>query len=621
MIENYVFSGIGHALGKFTITNDDLEAATEKGYLKGFNSDRVRESEAYKEFLKSNPGISPFSFLAEFKMGFKTRNHVAPFPPTKTKLKAAENTLNLAVKAVENALEDSGVHPEEIDAWFMSTATPTEQAPGIASILKCYFVNINNNITCTTVTSACVGFNINIQRAIEYFKCHPDAKHIIIGHSEVMSEIIRRLVDFVPYATFADAAAAIVLSRVHSDKEQGVVSVVNHEDLYMIDFLGANKQGDLYMDAGIVKDRAIINISDVSREALAKSGWNLNEIDLMIPHQTGNAIVHGAAEKMNFPLRKIYQDVQKNHGNLSGASIPLSLSLLKKEKKIKPGMKLLTATAGLGGEFGAYTYIIQDDFYKKTTSALYGKELTGKTALVTGSTGAVGFEICRELAAKGCKLILHYNSHEEKRIALENELKNFKAGYSFFNADFSKPAEVNSLISSVKNSIGEIDYLVHTTGITGPVLKSGDVSDEDSNVVSQVNENAPVEITKQLKHLVKSVVLFIGSVAEDAQFPGSAAYVQSKKGLHGYAVNFSAESAAKGIRTIYYMPGIINSGMGKQLDDKLQYNIMMGINQEEVLDVRDVAYRIVRSLYILKVQKVYDSREASLLVRRDGYFG
>lgn len=620
MTENYIFSGTGHALGKFTITNAELEAAAEKGYLKGFNSERVRESEAYKEFLKTNPDVSPFSFLAEYKMGFKTRNHVVPFPPTKTKLKAADTTLTLAVKAVENALDDSGIHPEEIDAWFMSTATPTEQAPGIASILKCYFVNINNNITCTTVTSACVGFNINMQRAIEYFMCHPEAKHIVIGHSEVMSEIIRRLIDFVPYVTFADAAAAVVLSRVQSEKKQGVISVVNHEDLHMIDFLGANKQGDLYMDAGIVKDRAILNIVDATHEILGKSGWDLADIDLMIPHQTGNAIVHGAAEKLNFPLEKVYQEVQKNHGNLSGASIPLSLSLLKKEKKLKPGMKILTATAGLGGEFGAYAYIVQDNFYDKTPCLLHGMELAGKTALVTGSTGAVGFEICKELSARGCNLILQYNSHEEKRLALETELMKFHSKFCFINADFRNPDEVKKLISSIKNMTGEIDYIVHTTGITGPVLKSGDVSDEDAKIVSQVNENAPVEITKQLKHLVKSVVLFIGSVAEDVQFPGSSAFVQSKKGLHGYAATFSSEAAVNSIRTIYYMPGIINSGMGKSLDDKLQYNIMMGINQPEILDVNDVAARIVKSLYLLKIQKVHDTREGALLVRRDGYF-
>ncbi len=67
------------------------------------------------------------------------------------------------------------------------------------------------------------------------------------------------------------------------------------------------------------------------------------------------------------------------------------------------------------------------------------------------------------------------------------------------------------------------------------------------------------------------------------------------------------------------MPGIIDGGMTDKLDDKQKYNAMMSIGQEEVLLANDVAKRIVRSLYIPKVQKVVDKYEGALLVRRDGY--
>lgn len=618
MIENYIFSGIGHALGKFTITNEDLEFAVKKGYLKGFNEDRLRESEAYKEFAKDHPGVSPFQYLAEYKMGFRTRNHVVPFPPTKTKLKVADNTVHLGVQAVQNALNDAGIHPEEIDAWFVSTATPHEQAPGLGATLKCYFVNHSNQTPTTTVTSACVGVNINIQRSIEYFKCHPEAKHIVVAHSEVMSAILQRKTDFVPFVTFADAAAAIIFSRVSSDKKEGVSSIVNHEDLYMIDFLGANKQGDLYMDAGVVKYRAIKNILSSSKESLDKAGWTLQDIDLMVPHQTGHAIVHGAAEKMEFPLEKVFQEVQLNHGNLSGASIPLGISLLKKSGRLKPGMKILTATAGLGGEFGSYTYLVQDSINSKNT-ANKSNDLKGKTALVTGCSGAIGVEIAKELTMLGCKLILQYNSAEEKKASLETFLQESNADYSFYQADFKDAKSVDGFISNIKKDHTKIDYLVHAAANTGNSSRSSEVSDEETKEIAQVNQYAPAEISKKLMSTISSAILYVGSVAEEAQFPGLSAYIQSKCGLHGFAANFANELASKKIRSIYYMPGITDGGMADLLDDKQKYNAMLSIGQEDIVPICEVAKRIVRSLYIPKVLKVSDKYEGALLVRRDGY--
>lgn len=617
MFENYIFSGIGYSLGENIITNRELEDAVKNGQLRGFSEDRIKESESYQEYIKSNSEESAFSYFAGHKMGFKSRNHVVPFPPTKAKLKTADNTLTLAVKATKNALADSGVDAEDIDAWYMSTATPTEQAPGMASILKCYFTNKNNKSICSTTTSACVGFNINLQLAIEYFKCNPNAKHIAICHSEVMSAIIKRHTDFVPYVTFADAAATIILSRVHSDIKEGVVSIVNHEDLNMIDFLGANKSGDLYMNAGIIKERATENIVNSCNEVLSASGWKKEDIDLLIPHQTGNAIVHGAAEIMKVPLSKVFQEVQKNNGNLSGASIPVSLGKLKDDNKLTAGMKILTSTAGLGGEFGAYTYIVQKSLFNKQSQN--SSCIKGKTAIVTGCTGAVGSEIALELAKLGCNLLLQYNGNEQKKSDLEKILSGQNINYTFFNSDFSKPEETTSFIEFLNSSNCIFDFIIHTTGITGSVLENDYVSDKEVKYISQVNQFSPIEITKKLKNKISDTIIFIGSVAEDAQFPGSSAFVQSKSGLRAFAKVFATDAAKNKIRTIYYIPGILNSQLDKYVSDKLRYNIMLSINQRVVLNITDVAARIVQSLITTKVYGVSDSREDSLIVRRDGY--
>jgi NADP-dependent 3-hydroxy acid dehydrogenase YdfG len=128
-----------------------------------------------------------------------------------------------------------------------------------------------------------------------------------------------------------------------------------------------------------------------------------------------------------------------------------------------------------------------------------------------------------------------------------------------------------------------------------------------------------VQIYQSFIDSVKETVLWIGSAAEDAQFSGSSAYVSSKKSLHGFVASSSWEAFSKGIRMVYYMPGVVNTGMTEQLSEKQQFAAMQMINQEQILEKQELADRIVKSLYLIKVKMVDDTFENILTVRRDGY--
>lgn len=617
-VQNFVFTGFGHASGKYEITNDDLAFAARSNYLKGFREDKILASSNYKKFLETHPGVTPFSYFAEYKMGFRTRHHVTPFPPGEKQVIHHETSLDLAVRAVENALHDADIHPENIDAWFFSTVSPHEQAPGIAATVKCFFTKFTNQNPTMTLTSGCSGFVLNLERALNYMTCNPEVKNIIVAHTETMSSFLWNLTHYVPFATFGDAAAAIVISKVESDKEEGLVKISNRQDLNMIGFVGVDKEWNLYMTDTVVKDRAVENITSISKTVLENTKWSVDDIDLVIPHQTGNFILHESAEKMNIPLSKLYQEVQLNYGNISGTCIPMCFSVLHEEKKLKPGMKLFSATAGVGGTFGAFSYIVPEKIEKAGTHVMY-KDLLGKTALVTGCTGGIGFEVCLQLALRGCNLILQYSSDNARAALLEKHLENKNIKYQFKKADFSDIESVDNFIQSVLGEYKKIDFLIHTAAISGGLSRATDVSDTKLKSVTQVNQFAPVEITKKLKQIISSVILYTGSVAEDAQFTGSTPYVQSKKGLHGFAASFAYEARSAGIRSLYYMPGLVSGGMANELEAKHIADAKMSINQEGDISLRDVAERMVKSLYIPKVLHVHDSYEGALLVRRDGF--
>ena len=618
MIENYIFTGYGHALGDYSISNKELEQAVDKEFLEKFDTKRIESSEKFKSAKVKNPDLSAFDYMAELKMGFRNRNYVVPFPPTREKYKTAKNALDLAVESTQDAIKDAGVNPEDISAWLVSTATPHEQAPGLAATLKAYFVDFENQSETMTLTSACGGFNYNLERAILYFKTHPKAKYLLICHTEVMSELLVDTTEFVPFVTFADASASVIISRDISDKKEGILSIVNYEDPQMINYLGASRKGKMYMQAGIIKDRATFNLIRNSKEVLENTNWDLKDIDLMIPHQTGNAIVHGVVQALDLSLDKVYQEVQYDNGNLSGASIPTCFSRLNKEGKLKIGQKIITATAGLGGENGAFTYLVPEKKYQNSDF----KPLKNKVCLITGASGGIGEAVAMEVAKRGANILMHYFSNDEKAIQLINKIKTkYSVSVDLVKADFSNQKEIKAMLAYVKNRYSKIDYLIHTAATTGTLGKASEIPIEEFGKVLQINQLAPIELTKQLFPLIQKTILYVGSVAEDAEFPGSVSYVASKRGLHGFAGSFANEALEKGVKSIYYMPGMVDGGMAKYLDEHQRNASMMLIGQKKATPLATIASRIVNSLYIPKVQGTYSTYEDVLTVRRDAYTG
>ena len=616
MKTSFIFSGIGYALGEHKVSNEDILQFINSGYLAGFDKNRIEKSEEFIKDKQKNNCSEAFCWMVEKLMGFKTRYHVVPFPPALQQYKNADNSIDLCVKAVEMALNKSGVSAEEIDAWFMGTATAPHPTPAIAEEVKAFFTGFDNKTPTYTLTSACVGFNLNVQNAISFLKANKDAKHVIVAHSEVMSRLLLNEKDFVPFATFGDSASAVVLSRIDTEETVGITEVENFEDMQMLDFLGADKNGNLYMDARRIKSRAVPNIAGIFDSLLKKTKWTKDEVKYFVPHQTGNAIVHSVADKLELPLSKVYQDVQMNFGNLSGSSVPVSLALLSESSQIKAGDKILTAVAGLGGEYGGFSYIVPD--FKKAKNE--NRDLIGKTVMITGATGALGKAVSKIFAEKKANLILHYNSNQKQAEELKNSLSDkFKVNISLYKANFLYNNEIEELCKSIKENHQEIDYLVNTQAITGNLSKASKVGIEEMQEVLQVNCEATKYICENLISQIKSCVLFVGSVGEEAQFPGSASYVASKRALRAYARNYAKQVYEKNIRCIYYIPGIIDSGMVNKLDQSQINASMMLAGQKELIPLQDIALRIVKSVYIPKVLKVRNSYEGVLLVRKDGF--
>ncbi|XP_019434123.1 PREDICTED: (+)-neomenthol dehydrogenase-like, partial [Lupinus angustifolius] len=99
-------------------------------------------------------------------------------------------------------------------------------------------------------------------------------------------------------------------------------------------------------------------------------------------------------------------------------------------------------------------------------------EATQRYAVVTGSNKGIGFEIVRQLASAGIKVVL--TARDEKRgLAALEKLNALGLSHLllFHQLDVADAASVASLAHFVKSEFGKLDILVNNAGIGGAVVK------------------------------------------------------------------------------------------------------------------------------------------------------
>jgi 3-oxoacyl-[acyl-carrier protein] reductase len=105
--------------------------------------------------------------------------------------------------------------------------------------------------------------------------------------------------------------------------------------------------------------------------------------------------------------------------------------------------------------------------------------LSGKVALVTGSSRGIGAEIARKLAKNGASVIIHYANSREKAEAVVKEIKKEGGRADIVGADLSQPEGASHLISQLDalfggEFAGRLDILVNNSGTLkfGTLLES-----------------------------------------------------------------------------------------------------------------------------------------------------
>jgi 3-oxoacyl-[acyl-carrier-protein] synthase-3 len=96
---------------------------------------------------------------------------------------------------------------------------------------------------------------------------------------------------------------------------------------------------------------AVNRLSDVTREAIAAAGLEMEKIDLFVYHQANARILRAVGERLGLEAERVYECIARV-GNTSSASIPIALAQADAEGRLPPGGRILLAAFGAGLTWG-----------------------------------------------------------------------------------------------------------------------------------------------------------------------------------------------------------------------------------------------------------------------------
>ena len=192
-------------------------------------------------------------------------------------------------------------------------------------------------------------------------------------------------------------------------------------------------------------------------------------------------------------------------------------------------------------------------------------DLKGRNAVVTGGAAGIGFAIAQRLAASGARLSLW--DRDEK--ALAQGASSLGASTHTVRVDVSDETDVRLARDEALRSLGRIDALVCSAGITGPNLTTWDYPVKDWKQVLDINLTGVFLCDRALvPHMQANDygrIVNIASIAGKEGNPNASAYSASKAGVISLTKSLGKELAKTGIRVNCVTPAAVKTGMFSQM--------------------------------------------------------
>jgi 3-hydroxybutyrate dehydrogenase len=214
------------------------------------------------------------------------------------------------------------------------------------------------------------------------------------------------------------------------------------------------------------------------------------------------------------------------------------------------------------------------------------KPLSGRVAIVTGSTSGIGLGIARALAEAGADVVLNGLGDPDQIEATRKELaqaSNVRVTYN--GANLMDPGEAAALVTQSIADLGKVDILVNNAGIQH-VSPIDEFPVEKWNAIIALNLSASFHTIRAAFGPMKAAgwgrIVNLASVHGLIASPFKGAYVAAKHGVVGLPKTVALEGAKFGVTCNAVCPGYVWTPLVEnQIEDTAKAR---GISREAVIN-------------------------------------
>ena len=260
-----------------------------------------------------------------------------------------EKTSDLCMHASRAAIEAAGINPQEIDLIIVATTTPDTIFPSTACLLQ-EKLGLINQCPAFDIQAVCSGFIYALSTADQFIKSGQNKCVLVVGGEKMSS--ITDWTDRTNCILWGDGAGAVILT---ASDVPGIISTHLHADGRYKDLLKVGPTNDrlcIKMEGNAVFKVAVNTLDSIVDETLKANGMKKTDIDWVVPHQANIRILQATAKKLGLSMDKVVATIAQ-HGNTSGASIPLALDVAVRDGRIKRGETILMEAFGGGFTWGS----------------------------------------------------------------------------------------------------------------------------------------------------------------------------------------------------------------------------------------------------------------------------
>lgn len=195
-------------------------------------------------------------------------------------------------------------------------------------------------------------------------------------------------------------------------------------------------------------------------------------------------------------------------------------------------------------------------------------DLTGKVAIVTGSSRGIGRAVAERLASRGAEVVVNYPFDDEAELAASVvDAIRLEGGQAIaVRADVTRVAEIEALFAAAAARYGGIDIVVSNAGGAAPIKPIAGVSDAEYDAATAINARANFFVLREAARRLRDGgrVVVITSATVLTPYAGTAIYAGAKAASEVYARVLAKELGPRGITVNALAPGPIDTAMARE---------------------------------------------------------